>query len=273
MELREIQLKELELLKKALTIIESHNLNYYMLGGTFLGAIRHKGFIPWDDDVDIVMPRQDYEKFYEYALEELKDPFEVKSFWKDITYQQYIIRIINKNITIERDDAAMHKTDNLWIDIIPFDGMPNNKLLRSLHKFNLLFHRLLLQYSKIETGVNMRKKRTILEKVLIKFGFAFSKLFKLDTKKRLFAIDNILKKYDWNSSEYIINFMAADGFKEVFPKKWFERTLLFDFEDIKLVGSSEYDKILTQMYGDYMTPPVQEQRFSHSMRVTEKKYD
>lgn len=267
MKLREIQLQELKILKEFLEICKKYNLNYYMLGGTFLGAIRHKGFIPWDDDIDIGMPRPDYESFLRFAKTELKDPYELKSFTTDENYYHYTLRIINKNILITRDDALDKKKDYIWIDIFPLDGMPNRVIIRGFHKFNLLFHRLLLQYSKFNTGVNMKKKRSLLEAFLIKIGFVLSKIMHFNVKKRLMAIDKLLKKYNYNESKYVVNFMGAYKFKEMFPKKYYDKPIEYDFENLKLIGASEYDKILTQMYGNYMKPPAQNQRFSHSIKT------
>lgn len=267
MDLRDIQLKELEILKETLKIIKKYNLRYFMLGGTFLGAVRHKGFIPWDDDIDIGMPRADYEKFIEYAKIELKHPFDLKSFENDSNYQQYIIRIINKDIFISRNDAINLKTENIWIDIFPLDGMPDNSFIRKLHKFHLLFLRLLLQYSKFKTGVNMKKKRSFLESLLIKFGYIFSKVIKLNKIKRFRAIDKSLKKYPYDNSRFVVNFMGAYKFKEMFPRELYENPAEYDFEDLKLCAPSDYDTVLKQMYGDYMTPPSDDQKFSHSIRI------
>ena len=270
MELRDLQLKELEILKEFLKITKKYNLHYFMLGGTFLGAIRHKGFIPWDDDIDIGMPRPDYEKFIEFASKELQSPYELKSFNKDEKYQQYIVRIIDKNISIVREDALDNKIDNIWIDIFPLDGMPNNGVIRAFHKFHLLFLRLLLQYSKFKTGVNMKKKRNLLETFLIKAGFVITKVIHLNVKKRFQAIDKALKRFSYDNSDFVVNFMGAYKFKEMFPKSYYDTPAEYEFENLKLIGASEYDKILTQMYGNYMKPPAENQRFSHSIKIEEK---
>lgn len=270
MELRDLQLQELDILRECLKIINKYSLRYYMLGGTFLGAIRHKGFIPWDDDIDIGMPRDDYEKFCVYAEDELELPFWLSTFQNDNDHNGYCCRVINKNIKLFRDDAIKEKTDNLWIDIFPLDGMPNNIIMRNFHKFHLLFLRLLLQYSKYDSGINMKKKRNALESILIKMGFVVSKLLHFNTKKRLMAIDKSLQRYRYDSSNYVVNFMGAYKFKEMFPKSYYDNPIEYDFENTKLIGASEYDKILTQMYGDYMRPPAENQRFSHSIKIEEK---
>ncbi|MBP3367705.1 MAG: LicD family protein [Treponema sp.] len=271
MEIRTLQLEELKILKETIKICEQHNLSYFVLGGTFLGAVRHKGFIPWDDDIDIGMPRNDYEQFISFAQTELPSSYEIKNFYTDDKAKNYCTKLIDRNISILRTDSLCSEKQNLWIDIFPLDGMPNNFFVRKLHMVNLLFHRLLLQYSKINSGVNIKKKRNFIEFILIKCGFLISKVISFDTKKCLIKIDWLLKKYDYSKSKYIVNFMGAYKFKEMFPRSYYETPALYDFEDIKVFGSSEYDKILTQMYGSYMNPPEENQRFSHS--ITQIRFD
>lgn len=269
MELRDLQLKELDILKECLKIFQKYNLRYFMLGGTFLGAVRHKGFIPWDDDIDIGMPRDDYEQFCEIAKRELIKPFFCSSFRVEKSHNGYCCRVVNTNVLVHRDDAIIHKTENLWIDIFPLDGMPDSNILCFFHKMNLLFKRLLLQYSKFENGINMKKKRKIVEAVLIKIGYMVSRVFRFDVKKRLFAIDKLLRRYKYDTSNYVVNFMGAYKFKEMFPRYLYENITEYQFEDLMLPAPKDYDAILSQMYGDYMNPPPQNQRFSHSIQFAE----
>ena len=130
---------QLEVLDRVDRICRKHGIRYFAFWGTLLGAVRHQGFIPWDDDIDIGMPRDDYEKFITYARKELQSPYELKTFDTDENYQQYIIRIINNQVEISRNDALTNRNDNIWIDIFPLDGMPNNFVIRAIHKFHLLF--------------------------------------------------------------------------------------------------------------------------------------
>ena len=269
MELRELQLKELEMLKEVLKITERHNIRCYMLGGTFLGAVRHKGFIPWDDDVDIGMPREDYEKFAEIAQSEFKSPFRLSSFKTDENHIWFFNHVLNESVTLVRDDTIEATAVNLWIDVFPLDGMPSNPLVRCAHELRLLFLRLLLQYSKFKTGVNMKKKRGLIDAILIKLGFVVSKICHFDVKRRLQAIERALKKYEYDKSDYVVNFMGAYRFKEMFPRSYYEDSVLYDFEDIKLSAPRAHDEVLSQLYGDYMTPPEQSERFSHSVKAVE----
>ena len=268
MDLRDLQLNELKVLNECLKIIEKYKLRYYMLGGTFLGAVRHKGFIPWDDDIDIGMPRPDYEKFISVVQNELPENMELRYFKQNEDFENYFIKIIDKNISFTREDRIeKNQKTFLWIDIFPLDGMPNNKLKLQLHKFSLLYSRLMLQYSKFKGGVNIKKKRPFHEKVLIKFGYLFTKIIHLDVKKQLNKLDKKLKKFNYDNSKFVVNFMGAYKFKEMFPKKLYDNSAEYKFENISLVAPSDYDAVLTQMYGEYMKPPKEDQRFSHSVEL------
>ena len=264
MTLRELQLKELDILKQTIKIIEDHNLSYFALGGTLLGAIRHKGFIPWDDDVDICMTRPDYEKFLEIAQKELPENLELGYFKTNPTHQKYATRIIDKNTKVLRNDSFKDYYINIWIDIIPLDGMPDNKLKNKLHKMHLLIRRLFLQYS-IFDSVKKNKKRKFHEKVLVNFGKVFTKIIHLDSHKQMYKMDKVLTKYPYDYGEYVINFMAANTFEEIFKHSAFEKAAYFDFEDIKIAGPVDYVHVLETIFGPhYMELPKEEDRVAHS---------
>ena len=105
------------------------------------------------------MPREDYEKFIEIVNNELPESFKVISYKNDNEYKKYFIKVNNKNIKFIREDTIEKKETNLWIDIFPLDGMPNNFIIRKIHSFRLLFRRLQFQYSVFSKGVNIKKKR------------------------------------------------------------------------------------------------------------------
>ena len=141
--LRKLQLIELEILKEVISLCEKHGLRYYLLGGTFLGAVRHQGFIPWDDDIDIGMPRTDFERFCEIARQELKAPLGFVSFRNNAEYIYFHPRVYNYNSRVIDRSGVNEKETFAWIDVFPLDGMPGNKLVRKLYGFYLLFLRLL----------------------------------------------------------------------------------------------------------------------------------
>ena len=155
--LRKVQLVQLDILDKVVDICNRHGIKYYLIGGTLIGAVRHKGFIPWDDDIDIAIPRKDYDKFIGIALKELKKPYKVVHYSTDDTYRFYLLNIVNENATvIEKKVTPI--TSKVWIDILPIDGIPNNKIKRFFFKFKVLYYRALVGFINID--VIRDKKRT-----------------------------------------------------------------------------------------------------------------
>ena len=143
-DLRKLQLNELQIMDCFTEICRKNGLQYFLLGGTFLGAVRHKGFIPWDDDIDVGMPREDYERFYELVDEALPENYVYRNFKKGNETTIYFSRIEDTSFIIEDNSANIKRTRYAWIDIFPLDGMPDNKLIRNIHKFVLLYRRLAL---------------------------------------------------------------------------------------------------------------------------------
>lgn len=254
--LRKLQLVELDLVREFIKICQNNNLRYYMLGGTLLGAIRHKGFIPWDDDIDIGMPRQDYEQFLQIITKTNNKKMIVDHYTINPETLIYITRLENSEFKIKDKSAEEEKVRNAWIDIFPMDGMPNNLLVRQFHKIHLLYLRMLFKYSIFSKFVNQKNKdRPIYEKILIKLGQLFKFEKNLSKQKCLQKLDKVMKKYEFDNSNYVINFMGAYKFKEMFPKKIYTNTEMYQFEDIKLCGPKNYDHVLKQLYGDYMKEP------------------
>lgn len=265
--LREFQLKELELFKKFAKICKKHNITYFAMGGTLLGAVRHEGFIPWDDDMDVGVPREDYEKFIKLC-EEGKIDLEVHTFNNDPNYIRYFARAEDPSIKIKRTDRMKEEISSAWIDIFPLDGMPNNAILRWIHKNYVLYRRAIYKFSCFSESANINKKnRPFIEKVLIKIGLIFpvEKIF--NTKKELKKLDKALKRFPYAKSNYLVNALGAYKFNEMFNKKYYGKGKYYKFEDTKIFGPTDYDTICTQLYGDYMTPPSKEEQNHHGSEV------
>jgi len=265
--LRQFQLKELELFKKFSEFCKKNNITYYALGGTLLGAVRHKGFIPWDDDMDVGIPREDYEKFINLCNTKKVD-FELHTFQNDPNHIRYFSRLEDPSIKVKRTDNITEEISSAWIDVFPLDGMPNNKIIRNIHKNYILYRRATYKLSCFNIAVNVNKKnRPFIEKVFIKFGqvFPVEKIFK--TKKQLIKLDKALKRFSYEKSNYLVNAMGAYKFREMFNKKYYGKGKYYKFEDTKVFGPNDYDTVCTQLYGDYMTPPKKEERNHHSSEV------
>lgn len=265
--LRKLQLADLELLKKFIIICEEHRLNYFALGGTLLGAIRHKGFIPWDDDIDIGLPREDYVKFLELSRDG-RLPFEVHSYQNDKNHKRYFARIEDPSIKVKRNDKKNEEISSAWIDIFPLDGMPNNGFLRKLHQYHILFRRAIYRLSSFNSLVNVNKKnRPLIERILVFAGktLPVEKIFNVD--KELRKLDKVLNMFPYSKSNFLVNAMGAYKFDEMFDKKYYGDGQEYQFEDITIRGPKDYDFVCSQLYGDYMTPPSKEERNHHESEI------
>lgn len=271
--LRDLQEIELTILKKIIEICERHNLTYFALGGTLLGAVRHKGFIPWDDDVDIGMPRPDYEKFLKIASNELSNPYLVTGIQYDnAEYYYYYARVINRDIKLVRKASMKSVTINAWVDVFPLDGVPEgtdafNSWYKKAKRLKRLFEFSQYEYFyKFYTTKSINPKQHLVSG--LKHIVKISKAYRLVNTKRVWKkLDNQLKKIDYNNSTRLFNFCGCWGVKEMFPKEYYGEGSLYEFEDIMIRGPVDYHSVLTQMYGDYMTPPKDADKDHHYIMI------
>ncbi|MBR7928195.1 LicD family protein [Aerococcaceae bacterium zg-ZUI334] len=254
---------DLTIVKQVIAICEKYKLNYYMLGGTMLGAIRHGGFIPWDDDIDLGMPREDYERFLEIAEQELPEHLQVVHYKNTPTYQYYITRVQDTNFkVIEERIGNDAKFTFASIDIFPIDGTPNNALLRKIYYFRVLAHRALMSLH-YKDSIDRKRKRGQLERLFlwVMEKIPFDKI--IDPYKEKEKIDKLLRQQKIVKSKYIGNIMGAYRTREIVPKEWYGEGTKYKFEDIELIGLDNYHEYLTYTYGNYMELPPVESRKTH----------
>lgn len=284
-EIREIQLQQIQLIKVFKEICEKEHLQYFMIGGTMLGAIRHKGYIPWDDDADFAMPREDYEKLLSKAPTYLHEPFRLENYLFDSNYYYYFSRMTTSQLRIEFPDRVKKRGENIGFDIFPFDGMPDNRVLFTLHLFGILAKRALYSYSVFDEKVGINESnRSGIQKILIFVGkhFKIEKLF--SQKKRWAAFDKALKKYSPEHSKWLIHgttgwISPGMGYKknepyrgiiDIYKKDIFGEGAFYEFEGMQLRGPKDYKAYLAQHFGDdYMTLPPESERYAHKVRIIE----
>lgn len=253
----------LQIVKEVITICEENNLMYYIIGGTLLGAIRHKGFIPWDDDIDLGMPREDYEKFLQVAPTKFSSHLLIVNYRTDPKYQYYITRVRDTETkVIETRIGNDSKYTNASIDIFPLDGSPNIAIFRKLYYFRVMYHRALMSLC-YKDSIDTERKRSRKEKMLL----FIMKLLPID---RIFnpynekcKIDKIMRKYKVEDSNYIGCLMGAYRTREMVPKAFYGEGAFYQFENIEIRGPQLYDDFLTMVYGDYMKLPPVEARKTH----------
>lgn len=268
-ELKDVQKEALKILLAFRDICEKNGLNYYISGGTFLGAVRHGGFIPWDDDVDVAMPRKDFNRFLEIVEKELPEGYSINHFTRDHSSMYYVPKIENSKIQLISRIAREEKKIPLWIDIFPLDGLPDNPLIRKIHCFRLLCLRGEYKLAFFDQLVNYKNKnRPWYENAVISVAkkVNIGKLF--DSYKVFCKLDKVLSRYDFYESTDIMNFMGSYKFRSIMNREEiYKDGAVYLFEGYEFNAPKEYDIYLKQIYGDYMKLPPEEKRNWHETEV------
>lgn len=271
-ETRRLQQAQADILRLFIEICEEEGLLYYLGGGTLLGAIRHKGFIPWDDDVDVMMPREEYEKFLSVAQKHLPECYHLENARMTPGYHYYITRLTSDKMKVRQSLYAEAIIEDVSIDIFAIDGMPKTKFMRNLHMLRTLVLRTFYMFSVLDEYVSIENShRTWYEKLLIWLcsHLHFQRLFSTD--KRLVAFEKAIRKYPYKSSDYAACLMGGHKFKEIFPKEVFGSGVLCEFEGMKTLALTGYDQYLARFYGDYMTPPEHMELDQHKFEIIDSK--
>lgn len=253
--LRDIQLCELSILKEVVSVCDKHNLTYYLSSGTLLGAVRHKGFIPWDDDIDIEMPVEDYKKFLKFAQNELPDNLFLQTYYTDPGYNEMWAKVRANGTTsmpIEWKGINIHW--GICIDIFPLVGESKDNKPYQLQKKALGLCRLLL--AKDFTMVTNPKE--------ICGNYKLKLLYLLPRSLRI-AICRVLEHFVFlpTSDADTISILYTSVLPGV-KRSAFREKILLPFEDSEFYVPVDYDYILTKEYGDYMTPPPEIERNGHA---------
>jgi len=245
--------------KEIKRICEKHNIHYFMLAGTQLGSVRHKGFIPWDDDMDLGMLREDYDKFLEICKTELdQDHFYVQNLDSESGFGKFYTRILLKNTYLTYDYIENVTGERgFFVDIFPYDNTPKSKILQKKQCMIMSFA---LRLIKEKSGY-AHKCTTLGGKLQLLFTNFFSLEFLINLYTRE------MKRYNNKPTKLINSANSGNGyFKEILKKEWVLNTKPMEFEDITMPGIENYDEYLKYLYGDYMTIPPLEERVTHEFK-------
>ncbi len=247
-EINELQKIQLSMLKDFDAVCQRHRISYQLFSGTALGAVRHKGFIPWDDDIDVVMLREDYERFFDSVSKELdSNKYYVQCEFSEHWPMFFSKLRLNGTTYIEKyhsHDARIHQ--GIYIDIFPCDNLSDSRLMQKL------------QYiaSKIVIAKSLYARGYETNSTVKKCFMQFCRILPTEPFKRL-----CIKRNDSSSLKVHTFFGGGKKFeRSIFFREWFEQSVKMQFEDSEFPVSAHYDEMLRVMYGDYMVMPTLEQR-------------
>lgn len=254
----EIKKITLDILLHIKSFCDENEIRYYLGYGTLLGAIRHKGFIPWDDDIDILMPRCDYKKFIK-MYKERPGRYAALDLSLDGYYYNYC-KVVDTNTILYEDGCIPINNMGIYVDIFPLDGMPDErekteqqlkkliKLRKKISSFGHVFPRvrknIVIYFYNIYTYIYCRKHD------LITFQ-----------NKYLQEVD----KYEYEKAKYVYATGGAYGIKSVFLKKWFDKEVTVQFEGYQFPAPCGFDEMLHQLYDNYMELPSKDRQVSRHM--------
>lgn len=258
--MKDIQSVSLNILKFIAGICEREGFRYSLAYGTLIGAVRHKGYIPWDDDVDIMLPRPDYERFLAYIKTHPEEMGYYQLFTPDTPgYLYNISRISDSRYTIVKEtekDCGM----GIFIDVYPWDGLGDDyeEALSILRRSRQLCNTICdMVYDDIPKQLNWKGK------LVYRIKRGLHRLKGLNHYRGL--LNYASRTYNYDSSKYIgpAAWYFTKPKKVLFERAYFEKLVKIPFEDGEFYVPANYDEILTQEYGDYMTPPPVEKRIYH----------
>lgn len=255
-EVKRLWAVQMDILAKFDEICKKHDIPYFVEGGTLLGAARHKGYIPWDDDIDVQMLAEDYEKFCKYAKDELKEPYFLQFWDTEYGFYPWNAKIRKSDTTCYSDwELEMNRDGNhgIFIDVILLYNIPDNKIKRKFQTLRLKYLAFLFKSFECSRALeNPYAKRTSKRKL----AGAFWKVCSVFTN-----VEKVCKSYlrvcasEKKETKYIgYNAFLPGDKRYVWERRFFEKTVMLPFEDIMVPAPVMYDEKLQVEYGEWNKP-------------------
>lgn len=272
-DLKRLQEIELKILLEFDKVCSKLGLNYSICGGTLIGAVRHKGFIPWDDDIDVAMLREDYEKFIAEGQKLLPDNLFIQTYESDKDYIHNFAKIINLSTKlIERDTRNQKSKNGIYIDIFPIDAISDNRFRRKIDNFLVSTIYKVKNSSNILWIKNTRSRTSRLIKYIM---FPLAKCIGTQNLNRLETYVKVRNNKKGNKLTYGDYYLFPSyGFENMntMPVDIFKETQRITFEGYEVLAVKDWDTYLTATYGDYMQLPPEEERVSNH-RIVELEFE
>ncbi len=255
--LQEMQCYVSNILRRFDEFCNEKELTYYVGYGTLLGAIRHNGFIPWDDDIDIMMPRDDYDKLLKYSFIDDEKRYEIVSSKNRRGWPYPFAKCVDNNTELI-EQQFNSGTIGVYIDLFPLDGLPSGNIRRKIHMMYLYFwHYMLITLQKRELKGSSKLKTAV--------KYAVYPIAKLIGIERMVShIEKIGRKYSLLDADFVASQMiCVYGGKECVKRDFYKHRERHAFQDFTVWIPSGYDGILKSLYHDYMKLPPEDRRITH----------
>ena len=266
-QLTEVQAMILDILDVFIDFCRTWDLRYYMIGGSLLGTVRHKGFIPWDDDIDVGMPRRDFDRFHELMKEHCPEGFMLNTHYTDPDWHFTLSQFMDLETEIEIGLTSTPRRAHVWIDIFPLDGLPDGKMARKVRTSEIMLYRYLIQLANIDTMVDDKRERPLAEKLVLGLGKRIGTSRFLNTGRLLSHLEEVMRKTDFDNASWGGNMASRYREKEVLPTSWYGKPKTALFEGRRVFVPVKSRAMLKALYGDYMKLPPEDQRQTHYIRI------
>lgn len=260
--IKQIQKVILMIAEEVTNICDKNNIEYSLDGGSLLGAVRHQGFIPWDDDFDIVIPRDQYHKFLQVAQKELPSNYFLQTEDNTPGYAFAFCKVLLNGTVLEETfskTADVHH--GIFVDIFPIDNLPDNKFIRKIY---LLQNSILKNLIWVKCGYG---KLTHTKSFKYHIYKIMGSAFNIKTLKKMRK--NVLRRCNRKKGKLCF---TADYPQPYRKWIWYKKFSNYKFENTKFKGLTDYEDYLTTIYGDYMKLPPLEERQVHGIKADLGKY-
>lgn len=242
--MKKVWAKELEMLEEFQKVCKKYHLKWFLIGGSLIGAIRHNGFIPWDDDIDVAMLRDDYKKLLKIASKEFKDPFFFQTPYTDKIYRGHAQLRYNGTTAILPEEINRTHHQGIFIDIFPFDEYPDtkhgwNKQAYQVREIQCLYEDYFNNSFPTKTLKREHRRAVIIVKI-----FGFKNIYR--------RYERICARFNKRGGNGWVGNLSLVYGSRVQEKNLFNRIIMHKFEYLSVPIPAEYDKLLKNKFGDYM---------------------